>query len=95
MGFKLFQMDVKSDFLNRYLKEEVYVKQPPDFEDIYQPNHVMKLDKALYVLNHAPRAWYEILSKFLVENGFKREKINNTLSQNKRKQFTNYVSICE
>ena len=50
MGFKLFQMDVKSAFINGYLKEEVFVKKPPGFEDIDQPNHVLKLDKALYGL---------------------------------------------
>ncbi|XP_049410536.1 uncharacterized protein LOC125873707 [Solanum stenotomum] len=54
MEFKLFQMDVKSAFLNGYLKEELYVKQPLGFEDVDLPNHV--LDKALYGLKQAPRA---------------------------------------
>ena len=49
-GFKLFQMDVKSAFLNGFIKEEVYVSQPPDFEDHQHPNHVYKLNKALYGL---------------------------------------------
>lgn len=79
MGFKLFQMDVKSAFLNENLKEAVYVKQPPSFEDVDFPHHVLKLDKSLYGLKQAPRAWYEKLSKFLMENGFKRRKIDNTL----------------
>lgn len=79
MDFKLFQMDVKSIFLNGYLKKEVYVKQPPGFEDVVRPNYVMQLDKVLYGLKQAPRAWYERLSNFLLENGFKRGKIDNTL----------------
>jgi hypothetical protein len=49
--FKLYQMDMKSAFLNDPIKEEVYVEQPPDFEDNEYPNHVYKLSKALYVLN--------------------------------------------
>jgi hypothetical protein len=56
--FKLYQMDVKSAFLDRPIKEEVYVEQPPDFEDSEYPNHVYKLSKALYGLKQAPRAWY-------------------------------------
>ncbi|XP_049381315.1 uncharacterized protein LOC125845854 [Solanum stenotomum] len=84
MEFKLFQMDVKSAFLNGDLKEEVYVKQPPGFEDVDCPNHVFKLNKALYELKQAPRAWYERLSRFLLKNGFKRGKIDNTLFLKKR-----------
>jgi len=61
---KLYYMDVKSAFLNGYLKEEVYVMQPPVFESKEFPNHVFKLDKALYGLKQAPRAWYERLSNF-------------------------------
>ena len=72
-------MDVKSTFLNGYLKEEVYVMQPPGFESKEFPNYVFKLDKALYGLKQAPRAWYERLSNFLLENGFRRGKVNNTL----------------
>ena len=68
MEIKLYQMDVKSAFLNGYLKEEVYVKQPPGFESHDFPNHVFKLDKALYGLKQAPRAWYKRLSSFLIEN---------------------------
>ena len=79
MEFKLYQMDVKSAFLNGYLKEEVYVKQTPGFENNEFPNHVFKLDKALYGLKQAPRAWYERLSNFLLENGFRRGKVDNTL----------------
>ncbi|GJR81408.1 retrovirus-related pol polyprotein from transposon TNT 1-94 [Tanacetum coccineum] len=60
MNFKVFQMDVKSDFLNGKLKEEVYIKQPPGFESSKFSNYVCKLDKALYGLKQAPRAWPDI-----------------------------------
>jgi hypothetical protein len=63
-GFKLYQMDVKSAFLDGPIKEEVYVEQPPGFEDSEYPNHVYKLSKALYGLKQAPRAWYECLRDF-------------------------------
>ncbi|KAK1692594.1 hypothetical protein QYE76_009291 [Lolium multiflorum] len=59
-GFKLQQMDVKSSFLNGPLHEEVYVKQPPGFEDPHFPDHVFKLNMALSGLKQAPRAWFEI-----------------------------------
>jgi hypothetical protein len=70
-GFKLYQMDMKSAFLNGPIKEEVYVEQPPGFEDSEYPNHVYKLSKALYGLKQALRAWYECLRDFLITNGFK------------------------
>jgi hypothetical protein len=72
-------MDVKSAFLNGPIKEEVYVEQPPGFEDSEYPNHVNKLSKALYGLKQAPRAWYECLRDFLITNGFKVGKANPTL----------------
>jgi hypothetical protein len=78
-GFKLYQMDVKSAFLNGPIKEEVYVEQPPSFEDSEYPNHVYKLSKALYGLKQAPRAWYECLRNFLITNGFKVRKVDPTL----------------
>jgi hypothetical protein len=78
-GFKLYQMDVKSAFLNGPIKEEVYVEQPPGFEDSEYPNHVYKLSKALYGLKQAPRAWYECLRDFLITNGFKVGKADPTL----------------
>ncbi|GMI98499.1 hypothetical protein HRI_003519200 [Hibiscus trionum] len=77
--FKLFQMDVKSAFLNGFINEEVYVEQPPGFEDSKFPNHVFKLTKALYGLKQAPRAWYERLSTFLIEKGFEKGKVDTTL----------------
>ena len=64
-------MDVKSAFLNGPIKEDVYVEQPPGFEDSEYPNHVYKLSKTLYGLKQAPRAWYECLRDFLITNGFK------------------------
>ncbi|XP_060200433.1 uncharacterized protein LOC132628684 [Lycium barbarum] len=63
--FKLFQMDAKSAFLNGFIEEEVYVKQPPGFENLQFPYYVFKLSKALYGLKQAPRAWYDRLSSFL------------------------------
>ena len=61
-NFKLFQMDIKSAFLNGYIKEEVYVEQPPAFIDPKYPNHVFKLKKTLCGLRQASRAWYDRLS---------------------------------
>ena len=75
MEFKLYQMDVKSSFLNGYLQEEVYVKQPPGFENTMYPDHVYKLDKALYGLKQAPRAWYDRLSTFLLTHRYTRGKL--------------------
>ncbi|GJV18157.1 retrovirus-related pol polyprotein from transposon TNT 1-94 [Tanacetum coccineum] len=72
MGFVVFQMDVKSAFLNGKILEEVYVQQPPRFEISKLPNHVCKLVKALYGLKQAPKAWYETLSKFLLQHKFVR-----------------------
>ncbi|KAL8111789.1 hypothetical protein AgCh_019472 [Apium graveolens] len=70
--FKLYQMDVKSAILNGYLKEEVYVKQPPGFIHEKYPSYVYKLKKSVYGLRQSPRCWYERLSQFLVNNGFIR-----------------------
>jgi hypothetical protein len=77
--FKLYQMAVKSAFLNGPIKEEVYVEQPPGFEDEEYHNHVYKLHKAFYGLKQAPRAWYECLRDFLIENGFMIGKVDSTL----------------
>ena len=66
-------------FLNSFLNEEVFVEQPPRFENFNFPNHVFKLKKALYGLKQAPRAWYERLRKFLISSGFKMGKIDSTL----------------
>nr|GEV65153.1 hypothetical protein [Tanacetum cinerariifolium] len=79
MGFMVYQMDVKSAFLYGTIKEKVYVCQPPGFEDPNYPDKVYKVVKALYGLHQAPRAWYETLANYLLENGFQRGKINQTL----------------
>ena len=78
-NFKVYQMDVKSAFLNGELEEEVHVSQPPGFEDPNFPNHVYYLLKALYGLKQAPRAWYDTLSQFLLENHFTRGTVDKTL----------------
>ena len=72
--FVLYQMDVKSAFLNGFINEKVYVEQPLGFQSFNFPNHVFKLKNALYGLKQAPRAWYERLSKFLLENRFNMGK---------------------
>jgi hypothetical protein len=78
-NIKLYQMDMKSVFLNGYINELVYVEQPPGFEDKKKSNHVYKLRKALYGLKQAPRAWYERLRDFLLSKGFIMGKVNTTL----------------
>ncbi|KAK3118826.1 hypothetical protein QOZ80_9BG0708740 [Eleusine coracana subsp. coracana] len=90
--FKLYQMDVKSAFLNGPIKEEVYVEQPPGFEDPKYLNHVFKLHKTLYGLKQAPRAWYECLRDFLVKKGFVIGKADATLST---KHFGNDIFVCQ
>ena len=79
MGFKLYQMDVKCAFLNGYLNKNVYVEQPPGFENQEFQNYVFKLDKALNGLKQAPRSWYERLSKISLANDFIRGKVDRTL----------------
>ncbi|CAA0811305.1 cysteine-rich RLK (RECEPTOR-like protein kinase) 8, partial [Striga hermonthica] len=76
--FIIYQMDVNSAFLNGILHEESYVKQPEGFKDPKNPNHVYRLKKALYGLKQAPRAWYECLTMYLLEKGFKRGGVNQT-----------------
>jgi len=78
-GFKFYQMDVKSAFLYGKVKEIVYVAQPPGFVDPFYPKKVFMLDKALYGLHQAPRAWYETLSTHLMDNGFMRGTVDCTL----------------
>nr|GEW77201.1 reverse transcriptase [Tanacetum cinerariifolium] len=73
------EMDVTRAFLYERIKEEVYVCQPPGFEDTEYPDKVYKVEKALYGLYQAPRAWYETLAKYLLDNGFHRGKIDQTL----------------
>ena len=72
-------LDVKSAFLNGFLKEEVYVAQPKGFVDPHFPTHVLYLKKALYGLKQAPKAWYDCLTEYLVSNGFSRGQADRTL----------------
>ncbi|GJR36966.1 putative ribonuclease H-like domain-containing protein [Tanacetum coccineum] len=85
MGFLVYQMDVKSAFLYGTIEEEVYITQPPRFKDPDHPDKVYKVVKALYGLHQAPRAWYETLANYLLGNGFKRGKIDQTLFIKKQK----------
>ncbi|GJS07434.1 retrovirus-related pol polyprotein from transposon TNT 1-94 [Tanacetum coccineum] len=78
-SFLIYQMDVKTAFLNGPLKEEVYVAQPDGFIDPDHPDKVYRLRKALYGLKQAPRAWYDELSKFLISKGFTKGIIDPTL----------------
>nr|GFB75323.1 putative ribonuclease H-like domain-containing protein [Tanacetum cinerariifolium] len=79
MGFTVYQMDVKSAFLYSTIDEEVYVMQPPGFQDPAYPAKVYKVGKAMYGLHQATRAWYGTLSKYLLKNGFQRGTIDQTL----------------
>ena len=72
-------MDVKSVFLNGLLQEEVFVEQPKGFQDPYFLDHVLRLKKVLYGLKQAPRAWYDRLTTYLLDCGFKRGHVNQTL----------------
>jgi hypothetical protein len=74
------------------IKEEVYVEQPPGFEDQEYHNHVYKIYKTLCGLKQAPRAWYECISDFLTQNGFKISKVNSTLFTRK---VDNDLFICQ
>nr|GFC01806.1 putative ribonuclease H-like domain-containing protein [Tanacetum cinerariifolium] len=79
MAFTVYQMDVKSAFLYGTIDEEVYVMQPPGFQDPSFPAKVYKVEKAMYGLHQAPRAWYGTLSKYLLMNGFQRASPTPTL----------------
>nr|GEU43623.1 hypothetical protein [Tanacetum cinerariifolium] len=82
MGFMMYQMDVKGAFLYETIEEEMYVCQPSGFEDPHHPDKVYKVVKALYGLHQAPKAWYETLANYLLENGFQRGKNRpNTIYQ--------------
>jgi hypothetical protein len=72
-------MGVKSAFLNDVIQEEVYVRQPPGFENYKYPDRVYKLSKALYGLKQAPWSWYARLKTFLLEHGYVMESVDKTL----------------
>nr|GEY26423.1 putative ribonuclease H-like domain-containing protein [Tanacetum cinerariifolium] len=93
MGFMVYQIDVKSAFLYGTIEEEVYVCQPLGFEDPDYPDKVYKVVKALYGLQQAPRAWYETLANYLLENGFQRGKIDQTLFTKRQKDDILLVQI--
>ncbi|GKA82123.1 retrovirus-related pol polyprotein from transposon TNT 1-94 [Tanacetum coccineum] len=84
LDFKLFQMDVKSAFLNGFINEEVYVAQPPGFIDFAKPDHVYRLKKALYGLKQAPKAWYDRLKAFLIKHDYTMGMVDNTLFTKKK-----------
>nr|GEY77601.1 hypothetical protein [Tanacetum cinerariifolium] len=79
MNMVVYQMDVKTAFLNGNLWEEVYVSQLDRFVDTDNPNHVYKLKKALYGLKHASRAWYDMLSSFLISQDFSKGSMDPTM----------------
>nr|GEW46606.1 putative ribonuclease H-like domain-containing protein [Tanacetum cinerariifolium] len=85
-GLFVYRMDVKSAFLYGRIEEEVYVCQPPVFKDHDYPDEVYKVEKALYGLHQVPRAWYETLAKYLLDNGFHRGKIDQTLFIKRQKE---------
>ncbi|GJX60399.1 ribonuclease H-like domain-containing protein [Tanacetum coccineum] len=93
MGFMVYQMDVKSAFLYGQIEEEVYVCQPPGFEDPDHPDKVYKVVKALYGLHQAPRAWYDTLATYLLSNGFQRGQIDQTLFIKRHKGHILLVQI--
>jgi hypothetical protein len=78
-GFKLYQIDVKTAFLNGVIEEEVYVRQPPGFESPKYSDRVYKLSKALYGLKQAPRAWYARLKTFLLEHRYVMGSVDKTI----------------
>nr|GEV80630.1 putative reverse transcriptase domain-containing protein [Tanacetum cinerariifolium] len=89
----LIVMDVKSAFLYGTIEEEVYVCQPPSFEDPHFPDKVYKVEKALYGLHQAPRAWYETLSTYLLEKGFSKGTLDKTLFIKKDKDDILLVQV--
>ncbi|GJY38944.1 retrovirus-related pol polyprotein from transposon TNT 1-94 [Tanacetum coccineum] len=91
LDFKLFQMDIKSAFLNGFINEEVYVAQPPGFIDFENPDHVYKLKKALYGLKQAPKAWYDRLKSFLIKHEYKIGMVDNTLFT--KKKISNLIIV--
>ncbi|GJX51511.1 retrovirus-related pol polyprotein from transposon TNT 1-94 [Tanacetum coccineum] len=93
LDFKLFQMDVKSAFLNGFINEEVYVAQPLGFIDFEKSYHVYKLKKDLYGLKQAPKAWYDRLKAFLIKHEYKMGMVDNTLFTKKKSSNLIIVQI--
>ena len=92
-GIILYQMDVKSAFLNGVISEEVFVKKPSGYTDLKHPAHVYKLTKSLYGLKQALGAWYDRLSNILIENYFKRGQVDITLFKRKLEKDILVVQI--
>nr|GFD04471.1 copia protein [Tanacetum cinerariifolium] len=93
MDFTVYQMDVKSAFLYGTIEEEVYVIQPSGFVDPEFPDRVYQVEKAIYGLHQTPRAWYETLSTYLLDNGFRRGIIDKTLFIKKIKNDILHVQV--
>jgi len=89
----LYQMNVKSAFLNGVISEELFVKQPPGFEDLKHLDHVYKLKKSLYGLKQVPRTWYDRLCIFLIKNDFKRGQVDTTLFRRILEKYIFVVQI--
>nr|GFA31929.1 retrovirus-related Pol polyprotein from transposon TNT 1-94 [Tanacetum cinerariifolium] len=94
----VYQMDVKTTFLNGNLQEEIYVSQPNGFVDPDNPNHVYKLKKALYGLTQAPRTWYDMLSSFLLSRSWRRSwrrfSGSNIIHKEERQRHTSGTNLC-
>ncbi|GJY62683.1 retrovirus-related pol polyprotein from transposon TNT 1-94 [Tanacetum coccineum] len=92
-SFPVYQMHIKTAFLNGPLKEEVYVNQPDGFVDLHHPDKVYHLKKSLYGLKQAPRAWYDELYNILVSKGFSKGSIDPTLFLTKKGEDILLVQI--
>jgi histone deacetylase 1/2 len=92
-GWSLRQLDVKNAFLHGVPEEEVYMRQPPGYEDRGKLNYVCRLDKALYGLKQAPRAWYSRLSSQLIQYGFVASKSDTSLFIYHKSRVTIYMLI--
>ncbi|GKF73298.1 retrovirus-related pol polyprotein from transposon TNT 1-94, partial [Tanacetum coccineum] len=97
MNIVVYQMDVKTAFLNGNLREEVYISQPDGFVDKDNPNHVYKLKKSLYGLKQAPHVWYDMLSSFLISQDFSKGSVDPTLfirNLQRRQGITSGINLC-
>jgi histone deacetylase 1/2 len=92
-GWHLRQLDIQNAFLHGVLEEEVFMRQPPGFEDPSYPGHLCRLDKALYGLKHAPRAWHARLSSVLATLGFTPSTADTSLFILRRPELTLYLLV--
>ncbi|KAI3708719.1 hypothetical protein L2E82_38112 [Cichorium intybus] len=93
MNFTVYQMDVKTAFLYGEVKKGIYVDQPPGFVNSKFPNHVYKLDKALYGLHQAPCAWYTTLTDHLLQHGYTRGTIDQRLFIKRQNSYQIVVQV--